>query len=571
MKVKLIYILLLLFDGLNPVYANFIQQNFESDKTIVLEDGTKLFWQNKYDNDFSLTTGFYMDDDGGLLFGRIVNGASDTTYINAQYEKICQIETMWSDEDYYQIKKINLSSDIYSKCKYYNKDKETWAIYDMKNDGSWQSGRKYSIDKTSLYDISSDAEDYCEEDDNMMRLCLFLFVYFAYAIVFPLGNFQKHGWVWFIVGLVLSLYCTFGVDKTLQKQLFLPLFSIITTSLFFLIPQYVGSVRYVTQFLLGTVIISIFAYKQFVDLDKTIKFADGEEVNVKWEKGTCLIKRHYIKRMLSDMTPVIVNSQGNEYLVYVSKYEFSEDDLSVVNDESLNWLNVFCKFNRPLYDFSFRESQIILEFLSRITGLRFDFLSYEEWVSASLYKKHSPNLLEYEDVDEGEINDNGLVNILGNMPEYTSNYLGMEYRVGLAADTIIKSYNNIIVAGSAYKCLDSINVSIVNKNIRDGLVGFRLVYRPDDIGARKFCIIGHLRSDKKNKNLPEIIKLVSIDGHYIEDMGNYESFEELLIECRFKNKAIEAIDLSNNKTFDFMHPKGFEYYDFEPQFSFVGF
>lgn len=156
------------------------------------------------------------------------------------------------------------------------------------------------------------------------------------------------------------------------------------------------------------------------------------------------------------------------------------------------------------------------------------------------------------------------------MPEYTSNYHTGNYRLGLAADTLIRSYNNVVVTGSAYECMDSISLSVVNKNIRDGFVGFRLVYRPNDIGARTFFIMGYLRSDKKYSNLPSKIKLVSIDNYYVKNLDNYESFEELLIECRFKNRTIKAVDLSNNKEFIFHHPMGFEYYDFEPQFSFVG-
>lgn len=273
--------------------------------------------------------------------------------------------------------------------------------------------------------------------------------------------------------------------------------------------------------------------------------------------------------MFSNMIPVLVESKGKEYILYISKYEFSEDDFNIVVDEPMNWLNVLFKFNRPLDNLSFRESQIMLELLQKITGVKFDFLSYDEWKAAALYKSHVPNNMDYSDVNEGDVNDNGLVNILGNMPEYTSNYYSGNYRIGLAADTIIKSYNNVAIAGSAYKCADSINLSFVNKNTRMGRVGFRLVYRPNDIGVRKFCIKGYLRSDKKHTQLPQYIELVSMDGHSVEEFSCYESFEEFQIECRFKNKIIHAIDLSNNKEFSFQHPKGFEYYDFEPHFSFV--
>ncbi len=89
------------------------------------------------------------------------------------------------------------------------------------------------------------------------------------------------------------------------------------------------------------------------------------------------------------------------------------------------------------------------------------------------------------------------------------------------------------------------------------------------MGARRFRIVGHLRSDRRHSNLPDKIGLVSIDGNYIDKMSNYESFEELLVEIRFRSKTIQAIDLSNNKWVTFNQPKGYEYYDFEPQFLYV--
>ena len=78
-----------------------------------------------------------------------------------------------------------------------------------------------------------------------------------------------------------------------------------------------------------------------------------------------------------------------------------------------------------------------------------------------------------------------------------------------------------------------------------------------------------MRSDKAYTGLPERIELLSVDGRHVKDLYNYESFEELLIEGRMKDRRFEAVDLSDNKVFDYNQPEGLEYYDFEPVFTFV--
>lgn len=313
----------------------------------------------------------------------------------------------------------------------------------------------------------------------------------------------------------------------------------------------------------------IFCYKQFYDTNEKLRLSDGYELNLKWQKGTGLIRRAYIRKLFSNMIPVKVNSNNEDYVLYVSKYEFSDGDLSVITNESFS--SIFGCSKRATCGLSFRESQVVLEMLKALTGVKTDFLSYNEWKSIAKCNKHSSNDFEYGKVTIGNSNEDGLFNILGNVPEFTSNYYNNNYRVGMAADTIFRAYNNVVVAGSAYRSNDSINFSFVNKNFREGLVGFRVIIRPNDIGTRKFTIKGHLRSDRKYSGLPEKIELISIDGHCIENISNYESFEEILIECSTKKRTIEAIDLSLNKVISFEHPKGLSYYDLVPEFYFIGF
>ena len=539
-------------------------------EVFVINDSTELYWAEEYTSDFMYMSGFHLDDstERTILHQRMVNGANDTTYLNSQIGNLVQSESLRRDDESYFLSQVNLSDDDLNNFHYrkrFDYSNQIWEIVNFYDDWSYYSGRAYDPKRTVFYSLSED-ENY-SEDKNMLKLLFLIWVIAAFCIIFPMPKDRPFVIVWLIICAVIGICSVAFLDLNVINQLFLPLMCLCATALLFMIPRYSGTIRRIGQLILGIIIILFFALKQYVFIDSSITLSDGYELNIKWKRGTCLIKRAYIRNILSNLIPVKVNSNDEEYTLYVSKYEFSSGNAGVVSDEVLMWL--FGSSKDPLYNFSFRESQVMLEYLNILTGVKFDFLTYGEWCSISKGKKHAPNNIDYCKVNKGDVSEEGLVNILGNMPEFTSSYYPDNYRLSLAADTMFRAYNYVAVAGSAFECSDSLNVSIVNKNVRNGLAGFRLVFRPDDIGARKFNIQGFLRSDKAYTGLPERIELLSVDGRHVKDLYNYESFEELLIEGRMKDRRFEAVDLSDNKVFDYNQPEGLEYYDFEPVFTFV--
>lgn len=561
--VKIIF-LLIAFCVVNMQKAFSQSDASESSKVFVINDSTKLYWAEEYTTDFMYLSGFSLRDSSErrIFHIRMINGADDSTYVNSQWGNFVQSESF--RDNAYCLSLTNFSSTNQTlQRKKFNYDTKTWDICSFYNDGLYFSGTAFDAKRTAIYELSDDVSH--SEDKFMIKLIFFILVFTAFAVTVPI--WEDFAWVWLLVGFLISLCSTVFIDLSIVSQLFLPLLCLSATAFLFKIPQYSGTIRTVGQLILAGVIIVFFGLKQFVCVDDTIRLSDGYELNLTWKRGSCLIKRLYVKSMLSNLVPVAVNANGEEYTLYISKYEFSGGNYSVVSDEALSWLFGLCK--DPLYNFSFRESQILMEYLNLLTGVRFDFMSYQEWASITKDKNHSPNDLDYCKVTKGDVSDDGLVNILGNMPEYTYSYYSGNYRVGMAADTLVQSYTNVLVAGSAFECSDSLNLSIVNKNVRNGLVGFRLVFRPDDIGARKFSVKGFLRSDKVSTGLPKKISLVSVDGLRVEELANYESFEELLIEGRLADRKFEAVDLSDNKVFYYDQPQGLEYYDFVPEFTFM--
>lgn len=543
---------------------------FEGIKYGISVDSLPVYKGTVKHMDFSRDVGFFELKDNILqfLYTRRTNAAGDTIFINDFLNALYQFE-IYREDSYVQFQDYKSSNkqQYHGSKTYYNK-KYRWKFFTMSTDGESAWGNCYDVGDDSLYNLN----DNRTKDTIMIGLLFFIMVTCALWIFFrPLTEIER--WkmpLILLIGItVLSLCLTLFLDGYIRNQLAYPLLSF---WLIYLVEKYLKVksiiIKVIFHYILCVLVTSFWIYMQFYQVYDTVKLADGTKVEIQWRRGTDLPKRFFFKQMISKMVPVQVSDHGNHYNVYVSKYEFREGEWPVVNDEIFSWISYFLH-DEPKGDLSFREARFVVQFLKRICGVNFDFLTYSEWQSAALKQPHSPHENDYCDVDEGSPNEFGLFNIAGNIPEYTSDYCGTN-RLGLSADTLITSYNNINVAGYPFICEDSISFSFMNKNVRTGSVGFRLIYRPNDIGARRFYIKGTLRSDRAFTKLPKEIKLISIDGHNISELDNYESFEDLLIECRFKKYSVQAKDMSTKKIFHFNQAKGFEYYDYEPVFSFIG-
>ena len=358
---------------------------------------------------------------------------------------------------------------------------------------------------------------------------------------------------------------TFFVSPSIQTQLYFPLSLILLTSLLFLFPKYKGKIRTINQSLLGAIIIGFFYIFQFYKTKDVAMLGDGTRLSVEFKKGTGLLKRYVVKDIFHNMLPVPIVDGNKEYIIYVSKYELSNGQYSVLNNEVLSHVFYLIK-NKPHKWYSYRHAQIFTKILENIVGIKFDLLTYPEWQIASCFSKHAPNNNRVR-VSQGYENKYGLVNISNNAPEYTSSYLPT-LRIGKASDTVIIAYDWIYVAGSAFETEDSLDYTIVNKNLISGWPSIRLIYRPNDVGLRCFSIIGHRCSDNNSTDFPNSIKLLSIDDKRIDEIDRYETFEELLIECRYRECIMTAMNIDNMQIFSFIHPQGVDLYDFEPVFTF---
>ena len=532
------------------------------------EDSLNVYKGKHTNVNFTQAFGFFkiQGEEITPLYARIVNGASDTCFMNSNIWESNRIYESFNQHNYTYLEIVGDTVPYYLRSKYYDYSKNKWYIQTKTEDYAW--GHRYDSSLNHIEDLS---EDY-STDKYMLYLIFAILVALAlWAILNPISGgkrWQVHPGICIVLSTVFIIASLFIVDRWIQLQLFWPLMSFWT--LFILLGLYKSETIRIAIFHLSISFLLIFlwGYFYFYSLESHVNLSDGEKIQIHWRKGTDWAKRLIIKRILHDMVPVPVTDHGTSYTVYICKYEFTEGELAILNDDIFGWIP-YLFHNDALTGLSFREAQIILQKIGNLSGVKLDFFTYSEWQSASMGIEHACHKNELVSVDDGTPNKFGLINIASNAPEFTSSYYPT-IKLSINADTLIGTVNNVYVAGSAYVSNNPMSYSLVNKNLREGDVGFRLIYRPGGIGARKFRVKGYKRTNNNDTNTPLEILIVSIDNRLITSFPNYESFEEYLIEHFYKTKHIDAFNLQTKKVENVIIPPGFGIYDFVPYFIFDG-
>ena len=417
---------------------------------------------------------------------------------------------------------------------------------------------------------------------------LIVFIFGLYIFLAPLSGEDRPRIISNRIAWLLALcfsvgYCT--LSGFVRKQMATP---IIIMSGPFLLCRFIrnSKIKKSMQGLCALMMLLGEGY-QFLRVNESVSLGDGSVVQIHWKVGTDIYKRFHVKKMIGNMLPIKVSdSSEDDYTVYLNRYEFSERDYDFISDSFFAFLGS----TDPYSSASFRECQIMTERLSMLTGLTFDIPTLNEWLSAVDEEDEETDgdnakMADERNVYSGRPNGNGLYNLTSNVAEYTSSY-NPKLRIGLSGESLLESFDFVFVGGSAYDgviaqwCLgvtersDSVLLSVSQKNHNLGDVGFRLAYRPENVGKREFSISGFIREDIKPEignlgyDYPEEIILESLNDVSVSSIPNYETLQERLIESLFTEKRIKATDVSTNKEVSFSMPPGLEYYDFVPEFHF---
>lgn len=530
---------------------------FKGFKTI--QNSDTLYIGSYYSLDFNQANGFF-DSNFNIQNALITNGIGDSIFIN-RMELANETRREVFNKDNFLIDDVEATKVLSQKI--YDPQKRKWVIFrKLIDDVDYSDGTIY--DSNSFCNIKNDTFTETAMRHLVMFCLLIVGLFFILGGLSSLFNRRILGWMTILMCVLIIILYYVLLDEYQQKQVVLPIFTLLIP---FIVCRYIKiqKIKEITHGVMCLGLIVGWGYYQMYKLEETVYLCDGTKVDLHWRKGTDLIKRLCIKSIISDLQPVQVSDHGQTYILYISQCEVSESQIDLLNDEIFSW---FIFSHAPLAKYSYRESQLALNLLEKISGINFDFLSYNEWLCAAQNKHHDVHVYDdIHDVNKGEMNIFGLKNIAGNVPEYTSTYI-KQSRIGLAADTILTSYEHIVVCGNAYISNDSVDISIVDKDLKMGGVGFRFIYRPNDIGRRMFLIKGILRNDRSRDNFPKQILLISLNGHPINRFSNYESFQEKLIESRYMGKNIEVLDVDTNKKLLLTMPAGYEEYDFIPLFYF---
>lgn len=293
---------------------------------------------------------------------------------------------------------------------------------------------------------------------------------------------------------------------------------------------------------------------QFLFLNCSVKLQDGTLINVHWKRGTDVVKRIRIKKILNRIEPHVVDDNGEGYCLYLSPELFTMNDYSIIFDKYINY-SFF--FNEYLY-VSYRNIQLVLDKLFTLSSVRFDI----------------PTFIEYKNIENVEslalqASDSYYV-----YRELTSSYLNGQLRPSIDANRQLPSYEFVFIWDFKNNNQEEVDINDIVYYKHDSpdydCIGFRLAYRPDCIGQRKIAIHGYLRSEKDSSGLPKNIYLYQLNGININELSNYESFQEINIESRYCKKEMIVYDIDNNVVTYITTPLGLEYYDYVPEFRFVG-
>lgn len=541
---------------------------------------TTFFVGEIVDKNFCRTKGFF-DECFNPLYVRTVEGFScdnnDTTYYNYEELNIRHSRQIGKIDGDYVIAYWNSLREQNIFVKRFNSHENKWLIYHNleRKDHSTETISSFSYDSSG--DISLDNR-LLENIFHVFIVVWGLFIVFrgslwvlALFYLFNKGEIKNEE----RVGIILAIL---GVLALVSFYLFFDYFlrcQIVNAILIVTIPFVIALLlkKEILYFILGPVLLIGLLGYTFVYTSETVAMGDGTPITINWKPGTDVVKRAYLKRIINNMVPVEVSAptasegEGKDYLLYFNKYEFCQRDYDVLIDETLNWFSG----KWPKVDMSYRECRVIIDKFFDLTGIRFDIPTIHEWECAK--GDAVPEYISYRDyyfVKKGIANEYGLYNINANAPEYTSNYFSMNYRISMDAETIAPSYDFVWISGIVDQDTNTMDVIYKTAKSFDHNPTFRLVYRPNGIGARRFIINGVLRNDVGCDTLPANIILLTLNGERVCDIPDYETFEELVVESRYDKKQLMVIDERMQSERSLTLPKGTELYDFYPKFVFDG-
>lgn len=549
-KSILIYIILVSFSFLEAICAqekNWINKSSFFEGYEVIVNGDSLYKGIIYNKDFSEYNG-YFDRNFNVVFARKKDGANNTFYFNYSNDFL---RCSWQSKNVESNRTMKRKGDIiYLKEYHYDEDRFYLSNVNISlNNVSNKTYKRKGINYCEILDYDIDRELLC--------VCAFLlFCLLGYFIFRPIANKGNTSIYMYIITICVigSVVLIVFVSNFILQQLLLPILSF---SVPFFLSKYIKNkyVKHAIHCGLCAILLFLWGYFQFVKIEDYATLSDGKTIPIRWKTGTSVLKRIYFKKVLRDMIPQTITSGNDTYVIYVNKYEFSEPNWVIMNNNELFGTLTLLR-NKPIHG-SYCESMLMLEYLSSLSGIEFDLLNIDEFLNITngLYDDTDKNQ-DITRVTRGKKHISGLVNLRSNIIEYTSSYFPSK-AIGLAGDTLISTYEDV--------CITSGNV--VNKCARYSNVGFRLVYRPDDINKKHFRIIGIKRNDIDQFEIPHRIELTKINDIFVNTCRSYEAFQDILCRCRFETKIIEGRDINFNPVVIEM-PKGYEWYDFIPEFSY---
>lgn len=509
----------------------------------------------KHDN-FLVVRGFW-DSDYNEISNIYTRGGFRTYYISSLINDETQL--------------VRIYEDSFTQNCYNNDDPE--FIYGLKYTAKghyWNSIYSFYEDEmltSSVWNEKGIWGTSRKEDSSAEVGCAWIFVCLLCSLLFRRISKKLPepyaAWALILIWLIIPTLSVIIYTPEAIFSMTLPFFII---AIFFLIFRHlIGFERKWSLNIYFSIVISVFAIFlgcQVLIRKTKVPMADGTHLELMWKPGTDLVKRSLIKSLVSDLVPVEVSNHDKSYTIYVSRYELRESFYSITTDEMFSWLTLIRR-DQPKARISYRGVRAYLRFLKRLTGVSFDLLTMEEWLSLVEDRQISERpSYEYFGVDDETSDENGLVFMTGNLPEMSSDCINVNKHVNADGENLLDVYSGNIVCG--FNTVNEFKSNVFSKNDPRRSHGFRLVYRPNDIGHVYYDVIGRKRAGCR-EDLPESIIMKSLNSwsaelHY--RVLDLEFFQEAIVRSLFEEKRIVAYSVEDDKEVAFVDTEPLGSYDF---------
>lgn len=410
---------------------------------------------------------------------------------------------------------------------------------------SYDFQRGYWVSNETAYNGNETYEkDRIYDSEDRMMIPLFKWSFYLFAIFFliikiincfaPKKEVELKSWQ--TISLILGLFLLFAFvdNKYIEWAFLLPLCA---WGILWCISNFAkGHIRNCFRIASGIIPLVLLCY-QFLYTQTNIRLSDGQELPINWRRGTDLIRRGTLRKLISKM----ISLESGE--LYLSKNELTECEYSILSGELMSWFTYF-KPNAIKSNLSYDEANMFINELNDLIGYDYFCIPNAETWSMAVKETDLTTVKEPEDdphgINNGILSTCGFVDLGGNLKELTSSKYYSSY--ANSNGIIFKFPDYLVIKGNSYYEGEySFGDTRIPQNFFANNLGLRLAMNTTP--KSDTCHIYGIITDTTDTKYPHKIELLEINGRKIKK--TWDEMERELIELSATNRSYKVKSLSD--------------------------